>query len=132
MKAITAVEEEVINQVGELGKMDLGTTEYEKTVNGIATLLDKVNDSKRIDLEAHEKEASREQDAEIKMEQIKEDRRSKIVPAIITTVGVIVTGVISAAVSTWGTKTVLTYEDKGVIPDSTAPGKSFMKRLFKD
>ena len=72
------LEEEVVEEIKELNKMDLGSDEYRTTVEGISKLMDRVNEAEKLKLDAQEKEASRLQDAEIKMEQIKQEKKSRI------------------------------------------------------
>lgn len=119
--------EELENELEELRKMTLGTDEYRVTVDGVSKLMDKLNDSKKIELEAQEKEAARMQDAEIKMTQIKEEKKGRIAQFVGTALGII----IPAGMLVWGTKTTLEYEDKGIIPEHTAAGKAINNRLFK-
>ena len=122
------LEEELTDELTQLGKLELGGDEYKVTVDGVSKLMDKLNDSKRIELEALEKEAVRIQDAELKMEEIKEHKKGRIAQAVTTVLGI----VIPVALTIWGTKTTLEYEDKGIIPERTAAGKAFNRKLFKE
>jgi tetrahydromethanopterin S-methyltransferase subunit G len=131
MNAVKTIEQEVINEIEEMGRMNLGTDEYRTTVDGITKLMDRVNESKKIDLEAQEKEAARMQDAEIKMEQIKQEKKTRIGQTVTTVLGIVIPTLVTAIVSVWGTKYVTSYEeDEGGIPDSTSAGKAHVKNLF--
>lgn len=126
------LEAELEEELKELAKMDLGGDEYKTTVDGVSKLMDKLNDSKKIELEALEKEASRMQDAEIKMEQIKEEKKGRIMQTVTQALTTVLGIVIPVGLTIWGTKTTLEYEDKGIIPERTAAGKAFNRKLFKD
>lgn len=119
------LEEELVNEIGELGRMDLGSDEYKTTVDGIGKLMDRVNESEKIKLEAQEKEAIRLQDAEIKMEQIKQDKKNRWAQIGTTLAGL----AIGTVVTIWGTMTTLKFEEEGTV--TTTAGKSHIKNLFK-
>ena len=118
------IEEEVVNEIGELSRMDLGSVEYRTTVDGITKLMEQVNEAEKLKLDAQEKEATRLQDAEIKLEQIKQEKKGRIAQVLTTVAGI----VIPVAVTVWGTITTLKFEEEGTI--TTTSGKSFAKNLF--
>lgn len=118
------LEEELVDEIQNLNKMDLGSDEYRTTVDGISKLMDKVNDAEKIKLDAQEKEASRIQDAELEMVKIKEEKKGRLTNVLTTVAGI----VIPVAVTIWGTITTLKFEEEGTI--TTTSGKSFAKNLF--
>jgi hypothetical protein len=118
------LEEELVDEIQNLNKMDLGSDEYRTTVDGISKLMDKVNDAEKIKLDAQEKEASRIQDAELEMVKIKEEKKGRLTNVLTTVAGI----VIPVAVTIWGTITTLKFEEEGTI--TTTSGKSFATNLF--
>lgn len=119
------LEQELEQELEELSKMDFGSDEYKATVDGVSKLMDRLNDSKKIELDIQEKAAAREQDAEIKMEQIKQEKRGRMHETMTTVAGI----VIPVAVTIWGTITTLKFEETGTI--TTTSGKNFVNKLFK-
>lgn len=119
------LEQELEQELKELGKMELGSDEYNSTVDGISKLMDRLNDSKRIEFDFDEKAASREQEAVIKMEEIKSEKRGRIAQTFTTIAGIAV----PVAVTVWGTLTTLKFEETGTI--TTISGKNFTNKLFK-
>lgn len=116
--------EELEQEIGELGNLTLGSDEYKATVDGVSKLMDKLNDSNKIELDAQERAAARESEAELKMEQIENDKKNRRSQVFTTIAGI----VIPVAVTIWGTLTTLKFEETGTI--TTTSGKKFANRLF--
>lgn len=116
--------EELEQEIGELGNLTLGSDEYKSTVDGVSKLMDKLNDSNKIELDAQERAAARESEAELKMEQIENDKKNRRSQVFTTIAGI----VIPVAVTIWGTLTTLKFEETGTV--TTTAGKKLTGRLF--
>lgn len=116
--------EELEQEIGELGNLTLGSDEYKATVDGVSKLMDKLNDSNKIELDAQERAAARESDEAIKMEQLKSEKKNRVVQALTTVAGII----IPVGVTIWGTLTTLKFEETGTV--TTTAGKKLTGRLF--
>lgn len=118
------LKEELESEISELGNLTLGSDEYKATVDGVSKLMDKLNDSNKIELDAHERAAARESEAAIKMEQIENDKKNRRSQVFTTIAGI----VIPVAVTIWGTLTTLKFEETGTV--TTTAGKKLTGRLF--
>lgn len=117
--------EELEQEIAELGKMEFGSDDYKATVDGVSKLMDKLNDSRKIELEAEDKALNREIETDLKVEQMKVDKKQRIFQNI-AEVGKII---IPVAVTIWGTITTLEFEKTGTV--TTIPGRNFVNDLFK-
>lgn len=112
--------EEIESQFEELGDLELGTEQYEKTVNGIAKLSDQL-----IELEKLEVEREKMSDEyAIKTAQMEEDRKDRKVKNWLTGAGI----VIPAGVAVWGTVKSIRFEKDGVI--TTLMGKGWINSMI--
>lgn len=112
--------EEIESQFEGLGDLELGTEQYEKTVNGIAKLSDQL-----IELEKLEVEREKMSDEyAIKTAQMEEDRKDRKVKNWLTGAGI----VIPAGVAVWGTVKSIRFEKDGVI--TTLMGKGWINSMI--
>lgn len=118
------LKEELEKEISELGNLSLGSDEYNATVDGVSKLMDRLNDSNKIELDAQERAAARESEAELKMEQIDNDKKNRRSQVFTTIAGI----VIPVAVTIWGTLTTLKFEETGTV--TTTAGKKLTGRLF--
>ena len=118
------LEEELVSEINELGKMNLGSDEYKTTVDGIGKLLDRVNESEKIQKEVAEKEAARMQEAELEQAKIAESKKSRWTQVVTTGLGLLV----GAGLTIWGTVTSIEFEKEGTI--TTSAGKNHIRNLF--
>lgn len=112
MKMETMLMNEIENQIEELGKMELGGEQYEKTINGIAKLSDKVIEIEKLSVE-HEKHFEEKELQEAKLAEEKRDRKWRNGIAI-ANIGVLVLGAYGA----------YRFEEKGTI--TTQIGRNFI------
>lgn len=125
MKLETLLHEEIKKEIEELGHIELGSSEYKATVDGVTKLMDKAIDIERINVEAEEKEKDREIETNLKVSQMKEDRKNRIVGHVLTGVGIAV----PTAVTIWGALKSWEFEKTGTI--TTIFGRGFMNKLLK-
>lgn len=105
---------EIRTEFKNLEAMELGTEQYRATVDGLTKLMDRA-----IELDKSENEQKARLDA-AKNEQI--DRWIKNGLSLVSVVG-------GFAITIWGTKVCLKFEETGTV--TTGPGRAFMNRLFK-
>lgn len=116
--------EEIQNELKELAKMDVGSDEYKTAVDGIAKLMNLKMDRTKFEAECQEKTESRKLDVELKLKQMDEDRKGRIVRDVLTAMGI----VIPAALAIWGTKASFEFEKEGTI--TTIMGRGFINKLL--
>ena len=116
--------EEIQNELKELAKMDVGSDDYKVAVDGIAKLMNLKMDRMKFEAECQDKAETRTVETELKLKQMDEDRKGRIVRDIIAIGGII----IPAALAIWGTKASFEFEKEGTI--TTIMGRGFINKLI--
>lgn len=121
MRTKDLLREEVDTQIEQLKTEKLGTEEYDKTVNGICKMVDKLNEMDKLELEKRKIDIE-ETNSSIEWERTKSENTDRKVKNILTGVGL---GLTAA-----GGIAMFIFEEKGTIVVSQA-GRKFVDRLFK-
>lgn len=116
--------EEIRDEFEQLRKMELGTEQYEKTVNGLTKLLDKTIEMEKVDLEFDTKERQREADEAFREEQAKDEKKDRMVKNGLTIAQI----VIPAGLAVWGTVKSIKFEQEGTI--TTLMGRGWINKLL--
>lgn len=124
MSIETQLREEINSEIEVLHKMEMGTEEYERTVNGITKLVDRVIEMEKNDIEHQDRVESREEDNRLRMEQMADERKDRRVKNFISVGGI----VIPVAVTIWGTLKSFKFEEEGTI--TTIMGRGFINKLL--
>lgn len=109
----TLLHEEIADRFKELHEMKGGTPEFEKTVDGVAKLMDRAIEAERLENETQDKAETQ-----------KEEKKDRLIRNIIAAASVI----IPTLVTVWGTKKSFEFEKEGTI--TTIMGRGFLQRLF--
>ena len=109
----TLLHEEIADRFNELHEMKAGTPEYEKTVDGVAKLMDRAIEMERLDNEIEDKTETQ-----------KEEKKDRLIRNIIAAASV----VIPTLVTVWGTKKSFEFEKEGTI--TTIMGRGFIQKLL--
>ena len=97
MKVENVILEEVINEYGEISKMPIGNDEHVKAVNAANSMLDRLNESKKIAIEQRKLDIEEEK-LEVENKKIESDKKGRIA-------GYVLNGLMFAAsmgVTLWG------------------------------
>lgn len=124
MRIDTQLKEEINKELGELGKMQLGSDEYRCTVDGLSKLMDKAIEIERIDVEAMDKAEARQEENDFRNKQLEDERKDRFVKNAIAVAGI----VIPTAVTIWGTIKSIEFEKEGTI--TTIIGRGFFNKLL--
>lgn len=124
MDTETLLREEIQSELESLKDVSLGTDEYKTTVDGLAKLMDRAIEIDRLNIEAQEKEDSREDEKNLKLREIEEERKDRIVKNSIAAAGII----IPTVVTIWGTLKSLKFEETGTV--TTMMGRGFINKLL--
>lgn len=131
MSTKTLLEEEIQSEIDEIGKLDVGSEKHKAASEALAKLLDKYNELEKTEIEAQDKyddrEAEREhREAELafKEKQLKHEKRDAIIKNILT--GVTFVG--GCALTIWGTKVSIKFEETGSF--TTIMGRGFIQKLL--
>lgn len=124
MSIETMLHEKIAKDFENLKTMEVGSEEYRVTSDTLTKFMDRAIEMEKVHVEKEDKEESRENDKNLKLEQMKDDRKDRLVRNIIT--GVNVAGGFGLAI--WGTLKSLKFEETGTI--TTWAGKKFISKLF--
>lgn len=124
MKIETLLQEEIRDEIEELRKMKVGSDEYRTAVDGVTKLVDRAIKIQEFDIELEEKRAQRDAENELKLEQVKDEKKDRIVKNILTAGGIIV----PAALTVWGTCKSIEFEKEGTF--TTIMGRGFINKLL--
>lgn len=116
---------EIEDELDKLGDLEFGSEKYCKAIDGITKLYGKAIEDRKIDIDCEAQAAARESERTLKEQQMREDRKDRIVKNIIGAAGV----VLPLVVTIWGTTVSLKFEETGTI--TTHSGRNFVQRLFR-
>jgi hypothetical protein len=124
MSIRTLLTDEIKEELKELSDMEVGSDEYQKTVDGVAKLFDRAIEFEKLDVEREEKAKDREIDYDFKLKQIDEERKDRWVKNGLTAFS-IVTGL---GLTVWGTLATFKFEESGTV--TTIVGRGFINKLL--
>lgn len=124
MSVETHLRVEIEDEFVKLSTMEKGSEEYKVTVDGVTKLMDRLIETEKIEIESRDRASARESEELLRKQQMKDEKRDRLVKNILTGAGI----VLPLAVTIWGTKTSLKFEEEGTI--TTQMGRNFIQRLF--
>ena len=125
MKIESLLQDEIVDEIGKLSKIEVGTDKYKIATEGIAKLMDKAIEMDKIGREEVERQSNRETDIELKSRQIESEIRDRKVKNVIT----VVVSAVGTVVTIWGTLKTLKFEEVGTV--TTMAGRNFINKIFK-
>lgn len=120
--------DEFEKELKELSGMQIGTEQYKVAVDGITKLTDRIIEIDKLDSEKNAKELeniARMEEQELKREQLKSEKRDRIVKNVITVGG----AVLSMAVYALAFIASTNFEREGTF--TTEGGKNSIRQLLK-
>ena len=124
MRIETRLHEEIAKELEQLGKMQLGTEEYKGTVDGVSKLMDRAIEIERLDIETQDKADARHTEEDLKLKQMKDENKDRIVKNCIS----VLSFVVPTVVTIWGTIKSIEFEKEGTI--TTIMGRGFINKLL--
>lgn len=125
MSIKTNLVKEFENEIKELGKLSLGSEEYESTLDGVTKLADRIIEIEKSEQEASLKEMSRADENELKAAQLASERRDRIIRNAIE--GAKVIG--GFGLAAWAFVASMNFEKEGTL--TTEGGRSALRQLLK-
>lgn len=116
--------EEIARKVAGL-ELIKDSNDYEKAVKAIVAMSNVVHDSRKLELEMDEQSIRLDNEYDIKIKQLDETKKSRIVNIGLGVAGIVVPTVITV----WGTIKTLKFEQTGTITSNMT--RNFTSRLFK-
>ena len=98
--------DEIEKELAEVSRLEVGSDKYRTAVDGVSKLADKMIELEKIEIDNQDKIENRENDYSLRLKQIEEDRKDRIVKNVLT--GVTFAG--SAALAIWGTIISMKFE----------------------
>lgn len=120
----TLLYEEIETEFDKLSNLEPGTEQHKAAADTLAKLMDRAIELDRIESDCKDKEATRESDLLLKEQQLKEEKKDRLVKNIIGAAGV----VLPLIVTIWGTKVSLNFEKEGTF--TTIMGRGFIQKLL--
>lgn len=120
--------DEFEKEVKELSRMQIGTEQYKVAIDGITKLTDRIIEIDKLDSEKNAKELesiAQMEEQELKREQLKSEKRDRIVKNVITVGG----AVLSVAVYALAFIASTNFEREGTF--TTEGGKNSIRQLLK-
>ena len=117
--------DEIVDELGGLNTLELGSDKYKVTTEGIVKLMGRAIEMDKLGKELDERQKNRNEDLELKYRQIDAEIRDRKIKNVIT---VVISGV-GTIVTIWGTLKTLKFEEVGTV--TTMAGRNFINNLFK-
>lgn len=116
--------DEIQKEIEELRGLEIGTEEHKIAVDGVAKLMEKAIELDKLDSEAIDRERNRDSENNYREQQLKADKRDRLVKNILTGAGII----IPVTVTIWGTLASFKFEETGTV--TTVMGRGFLNKLL--
>jgi hypothetical protein len=124
MRIENLLHEEIEKELHSLEGMDTGSDEYKIAVDGLTKLVDRAIEIDKFNNECEEKSKERKFEEDMRIKQLEEDKKDRLIKNVIAGAGIAVPSVITV----WGTLKSLKFEETGTI--TTAIGRGFINKLL--
>lgn len=116
--------EEIQKEIEELREVEKGSEKHKIAADALSKLMEKSIELDKLDIEAYDREQTREDERMFREQQLKEDKKDRLIKNILTGVGI----VIPAGLTIWGTLKSLKFEETGTV--TTVMGRGFLNKLL--
>lgn len=124
MKFKSQLSTEIKDELETLGKLQVGSDEHRSAVDSVTKLMDRAIELKKLEAEIEKSEIDRENDCYYKDQELKSNKKGRIVKEAIDIANIVVPTVLAV----WGTLVTLKFEETGTV--TTSAGRSFISKLF--
>lgn len=125
MSIKTNLVKEFENEIEGLGKLPLGSEEYDTTVDGVCKLADRIIEFEKLESEKYEKNRQREIDVNLTVDQRESENRDRLVRNCIE--GVKVIG--GFGLAAWAFVASMNFEKDGTL--TTEGGRTALRQLLR-
>lgn len=116
--------EEIASEMKKLEGMEVGSDQYKATIEGITKMTDRIIEIERTENERVEKVETRLSEIDFKRQQMKEEKRDRMVKNGLT----LLTLGVTTATAIWGTLASFEFEKEGTI--TTIFGRGWLNKLL--
>lgn len=120
----TLLEEEITREFKVLSDLETGTVEYKTTVDGLDKLMGRAIEIDAEKAARKEKRESTNSENYYRTQQLEADDKDRLVKNVLSAVSIIG----GFALTVWGTKTSIKFEETGTI--TTIMGRGFINKLL--
>lgn len=124
MDVESLLHEELNREFEKLKGMEVGNEAYSKTVEGLTKLADMAAEIDKMKVEHNEKLEAQRMDNYFRVQQMKDENKDRLIKNILSAVSIIG----GFAITVWGTKTSIKFEETGTI--TTIMGRGFINKLL--
>ena len=107
-----------------LASAKVGSDDRKATVDELIKLMDRAIEMEKVNNECEDKTEIRENDQAMKMRQLEDDKKDRLIKNAIGVAGI----VLPLLVTIWGTKVSLKFEEEGTF--TTIMGRGFINKLL--
>ena len=125
MSLKTTLQDEIQSELAEISKLEVGTDQHRTAVDSVTRLWDRMIESEKLENEKKERVENREIELDLKLQQMDEERKKRIIQNIIDAGGIVTT----IGLTVWGTLKTLKFEETGTV--TTMAGRNFINKLFR-
>lgn len=120
----TLLHTEMANEFDSLEKMEVGSEEYIKTVDGLTKLMDRAIKIDELNNEHELETDSKEFEKSLKLKEFEEDKRDRLIKNCIGAAGI----VLPLGATIWGILKSLKFEETGTV--TTIMGRGLFQKLI--
>ena len=120
MEIETMLHKQLVSELEDLKNTEAGTDQRRAAVDEVAKLMDRAIKMEELGIEREAKE----NDRLLKIQQMDEDRKDRLVKNCMTAAGII----LPVMLTVWGTLTSLKFEEEGTV--TTIVGRGFVNKLL--
>ena len=124
MSIETMLHAEIESQFEGIKDVEMGTEEYKTSVDGLAKLMDRAIELKKIDIEHEDKQKAQNDEYTLKTCQMNDENKDRKIRNGIAIAGI----VIPTVVTIWGTLKTFKFEETGTV--TTMLGRGFINKLL--
>lgn len=116
--------DEIETEFDKLSQLEPGTEQHKLAADTLTKLMDRAIELDKVEIECKDKEATRESEQLLKEQQMKDEKKDRLVKNIIGAAGV----VLPLIVTIWGTKVSMRFEKEDSF--TTLMGRGFVQKLL--
>lgn len=124
MNMKTLLREEFESEMKDLSRLEVGSDQYKTAVDGITKLTDRLIELEKIDVENEARAEALEVDKELKLKQMEDENKDRIVQNVIK----VVLGVGGFGMAAWGTLVSMKFEKDDSF--TTLAGRKWVDRAI--
>lgn len=117
--------EEFEKELGELGRLEVGTDKYKNTVDGVTKMADRIIEIEKNEQELSIREIARDDENEFKAAQIADEKRDRLIKNVLTGLNVIG----GFGLAAWAFVASMNFEKEGTL--TTEGGRSALRQLLR-